>query len=107
MHERGSWGTTMNERTEFRYDQSIEFRHDPAVEDARRVAFAIHQAAAGLEVRFPSSATLDERLDAILDGAAHTPAAVTPAQFELVYRLRFDPPSDDLQRDIVDTGNLL
>jgi hypothetical protein len=58
------------------------------IEAARRVCFMVETAAHTLGINMPSSATTDEWLDAILQGAMESPTAVTPGEFDLVYRLR-------------------
>lgn len=58
----------------------------PEKEDARRIAFTIAKAEAGLglcETRLPAA----DRMQAILDEAAMRPADIDPGIYGMVYRL--------------------
>lgn len=69
---------------------NLPIRHDPAVEEARRVAFLIGEAEHRLGIN-NDHLPLSARLQMVLQGAMDNPRAVDPGTFAVIYKLAAVP----------------
>ena len=71
-------------------EPSLEFRNDPEIENARRVAFTIATAEHTFSID-NSDLPLSGRIEHLL-AEAHRPAMLEPSVFEMIYRLNATQP---------------